>query len=201
MVVGRTSSTRGSRPTSTSSCSRASSSRSASCRSRSCSRRSPRTPSRRSHPFGGRTISIAFVLGLTLPIELVVVALYFDLAQVGLTNSYLGVILAEAALFMPFGVYWMQTHFVVDPHRAASRRPGSTARRSCDDPRPGAPADLLAGDHDARRAVLHVVVEPVPARHRAHAGPEPAHRAGGPRLLRRASTRRTSRCCRRRASS
>ncbi|MEJ3743535.1 carbohydrate ABC transporter permease [Actinomycetes bacterium KLBMP 9797] len=62
-------------------------------------------------PLGGRGISVAFVLGLTLPIELVVVALYFDLQQVGLTNSYLGVILAETALFMPFGVYWMQTHF------------------------------------------------------------------------------------------
>lgn len=67
------------------------------------------------NPFGGRTLSVAFVLGLTLPIELVVVALYFDLAQVGLTNSYLGVILAETALFMPFGVYWMQNHFAALP--------------------------------------------------------------------------------------
>lgn len=66
-------------------------------------------------PFSGKTISVAFVLGLTLPIELVVVALYFDLNQVGLTNSYLGVILAETALFMPFGVYWMQTHFAALP--------------------------------------------------------------------------------------
>jgi raffinose/stachyose/melibiose transport system permease protein len=67
------------------------------------------------NPLGGRVLSVAFVLGLTLPVELVVVALYFDLAQVGLTNSYLGVILAETALFMPFGVYWMQTHFAALP--------------------------------------------------------------------------------------
>ncbi|HEX6358349.1 carbohydrate ABC transporter permease [Actinophytocola sp.] len=67
------------------------------------------------NPFGGRALSVAFVLGLTLPIELVVVALYFDLSTVGLTNSYLGVILAETALFMPFGVYWMQTHFAALP--------------------------------------------------------------------------------------
>lgn len=66
-------------------------------------------------PPGRRVMSVAFVLGLTLPIELVVVALYFDLQQVGLTNSYLGVILAEAALFMPFGVYWMQNHFASLP--------------------------------------------------------------------------------------
>lgn len=67
------------------------------------------------NPFGGRTLSVAFVLGLTLPIEIVVVALYFDLNQIGLTNTYLGVILAETALFMPFGVYWMQTHFASLP--------------------------------------------------------------------------------------
>jgi ABC-type glycerol-3-phosphate transport system permease component len=67
------------------------------------------------NPFGGRVLSVAFVLGLTLPIELVVVALYFDLSTVGLTNSYVGVILAETALFMPFGVYWMQTHFAALP--------------------------------------------------------------------------------------
>jgi ABC-type glycerol-3-phosphate transport system permease component len=67
------------------------------------------------NPLGGRAISIGFVLGLTLPIELVVIPLYFDLRQLGLTNSYLGVILAETALFMPFGVYWMQTHFASIP--------------------------------------------------------------------------------------
>ncbi|MFI0452804.1 carbohydrate ABC transporter permease [Actinomadura sp. 6N118] len=61
--------------------------------------------------WGNRKLSAGFVLGLTLPVELVVVALYFNLREVGLTNSYLGVILAEAALFMPFGVYWMQAHF------------------------------------------------------------------------------------------
>jgi ABC-type glycerol-3-phosphate transport system permease component len=66
-------------------------------------------------PFGGRLLSGAFVLGLTLPIELVVVALYFDLREVGLTNSYAGVILAETALLLPFGVYWMQNHFAAVP--------------------------------------------------------------------------------------
>ncbi|MEO3867251.1 carbohydrate ABC transporter permease [Nonomuraea sp. B12E4] len=61
--------------------------------------------------WGHRTLSAGFVLGLTLPVELVVVALYFNLRQVGLTDSYVGIVLAEAALFLPFGVYWMQAHF------------------------------------------------------------------------------------------
>jgi ABC-type glycerol-3-phosphate transport system permease component len=60
---------------------------------------------------GHRFVSAAFVLGLTLPVELVVVSLYFNMRGLGLANSYLGVILAEIALFMPFGVYWMQAHF------------------------------------------------------------------------------------------
>lgn len=60
---------------------------------------------------GNRFITPAFVFGLTLPVELVVVALFFNLRSVGLLDSYVGVILAEAALFMPFGIYWMHAHF------------------------------------------------------------------------------------------
>jgi raffinose/stachyose/melibiose transport system permease protein len=64
---------------------------------------------------GHRFVSAAFVFGLTLPVELVVVALYFNMRGLGLSNSYLGVMLAEIALFMPFGVYWMQAHFASVP--------------------------------------------------------------------------------------
>src|SRR5690625_2228096 len=66
-------------------------------------------------PPGSKGISLAFVLGLTLPVELVVVALYFNLKPLGLTDSFLGIGLAEVALFLPFGVYWMQTHFTSVP--------------------------------------------------------------------------------------
>lgn len=65
--------------------------------------------------WGSRQFSVYFVLGLTLPVELIVIALYFNLQNVGLTNNYLGVILAEVALFLPFGVYWMQSHFASLP--------------------------------------------------------------------------------------
>ncbi len=60
---------------------------------------------------GGRALSLGFVLGLTVPVELLVIALYYNLREVGLTDSYTGVVMAEAALFLPFGVYWMQSHF------------------------------------------------------------------------------------------
>jgi ABC-type glycerol-3-phosphate transport system permease component len=61
-------------------------------------------------PFAGLFFRL-FLLGLTLPVELIVVPLYFDLRSFGLTDTYLGVILAESALFLPFGVFWMRTHF------------------------------------------------------------------------------------------
>ncbi|SEF11454.1 carbohydrate ABC transporter permease [Jiangella alba] len=60
---------------------------------------------------GSRPVTGAFVLGLTIPVELVVVSLYFNLRDVGLSNSYLAIIMAEVALFLPFGVYWMSAHF------------------------------------------------------------------------------------------
>lgn len=62
-------------------------------------------------PPGNRWITGAFVLGLTLPTELVVIALYYNLDAAGLTNNYVGIALAEIALFLPFGIFWMHTHF------------------------------------------------------------------------------------------
>ena len=62
-------------------------------------------------PAGGGAITWLFLIGLTLPVELIVIPLYFDLRSWGLTNTYWGVMLAEIGLFMPFGVFWMRTHF------------------------------------------------------------------------------------------
>jgi len=64
---------------------------------------------------GSNAVAAFFIAGLTIPVELIVVPLYFDLRSLGLTNSYLGVILVEIALFMPFGVFWMRTHFRSTP--------------------------------------------------------------------------------------
>lgn len=62
-------------------------------------------------PPGARVISTVFILGLTLPIELVAVALYFNLRSLDLTNSFTGLVLAEIGIFLPFGVFWMQNQF------------------------------------------------------------------------------------------
>lgn len=63
-------------------------------------------------PRGAEWMTGAFVLGLTLPTELVIIALYYNLDSAGLTNNYIGIGLSEVALFLPFGVYWMHTHFM-----------------------------------------------------------------------------------------
>lgn len=79
----------------------------------------------------GKAIFGFFLLGLTLPVELIVIPLYFDLRGVGLTDSYWGVILSESALFMPFGIFWMRTHFRATPRELieAAELDGASPRR------------------------------------------------------------------------
>jgi raffinose/stachyose/melibiose transport system permease protein len=54
---------------------------------------------------------VFFVSGLTIPVELIVIPLYYDLRAFGLTNTLWAVVLVEIGLFMPFGIFWMRTHF------------------------------------------------------------------------------------------
>lgn len=65
--------------------------------------------------FGGRFLLALFVFGLVLPTELTIIPLYFNMRSVGLTDTLLGVILAETAAFVPFGVFWMHASFAGFP--------------------------------------------------------------------------------------
>ncbi|QKW07520.1 carbohydrate ABC transporter permease [Streptomyces sp. NA04227] len=51
------------------------------------------------------------MLGMALPYEAIVIPLYYDLRDLGLLNTYWAVILPLIGLFMPFGVFWMRSHF------------------------------------------------------------------------------------------
>ncbi len=64
---------------------------------------------------GGKLFLGLFVFGLVLPTELTVIPLYFNMRSMGLTDTLLGVILAESAAFIPFGVYWMHASFASFP--------------------------------------------------------------------------------------
>ena len=62
--------------------------------------------------FRGKSVVLAvFLLGLTLPYEVIVVPLYYMLESLGLLNTYWALILPLIGLFMPFGVFWMRAHF------------------------------------------------------------------------------------------
>ena len=66
-------------------------------------------------PPGARAIFIAFVLGLTLPFEGVIIPLYHQMRDLGLLNTRWAIILPLIGLYMPFAVFWMRAHFVNMP--------------------------------------------------------------------------------------
>jgi raffinose/stachyose/melibiose transport system permease protein len=59
------------------------------------------------------------LLGLTIPTEVTVIPLYYDLRALGLTNTRWGLALVEIAAFMPFGAFWMRAHFSTMPRALA----------------------------------------------------------------------------------
>lgn len=62
--------------------------------------------------FGGRPIMLLFLVGLTLPLEGIMIPLYYELSSFNLIDTRWAVILPLIGLFMPFSVYWMRAHFV-----------------------------------------------------------------------------------------
>lgn len=64
---------------------------------------------------GQRTVFWVFLLGIMVPTEAFVVPLFFDLRQLGLTNTVLGVALPQIAMSIAFGTYWMRNYFRSSP--------------------------------------------------------------------------------------
>lgn len=64
---------------------------------------------------GNRVAFLAFVLGLTLPIEGIITPLYFQVRSMGLLNTRWAIILPLIGLYMPFAVVWMRAHFLGMP--------------------------------------------------------------------------------------
>jgi raffinose/stachyose/melibiose transport system permease protein len=60
---------------------------------------------------GAEVLFYLFVLGLTVPLEAIVVPLYYDLRDVGMTDTYWSLILPQAALSTAFGTFWMRAFF------------------------------------------------------------------------------------------
>jgi raffinose/stachyose/melibiose transport system permease protein len=66
--------------------------------------------------FRGRSLLFYLVLlGLLIPLEAMIIPLYFDLRPFGLTGNYWGVILPDTALSIAFGSFWMRAYFLSAP--------------------------------------------------------------------------------------
>jgi raffinose/stachyose/melibiose transport system permease protein len=66
-------------------------------------------------PRGSQFVYLLFVLGLTLPLEVVIIPLYYEMQWLGLLNTKFAIILPLIGLFMPFSIFWMRAHFVNVP--------------------------------------------------------------------------------------
>jgi raffinose/stachyose/melibiose transport system permease protein len=64
---------------------------------------------------GARFVLILFIFGLTLPIEGIIIPLYYLARDLGILNTRVAIVLPLIGLFMPFAVYWMHAHFVNMP--------------------------------------------------------------------------------------
>jgi len=77
---------------------------------------------------GARLLLLLFVFGLTLPFEGIITPLYFLEREMGILNTRFAIVLPLIGLFMPFGVFWMRTHFASLPNdiTEAARVDGAT---------------------------------------------------------------------------
>jgi raffinose/stachyose/melibiose transport system permease protein len=64
---------------------------------------------------GSSVLFYVLLMGLILPYEAVIIPLYYDERAVGLVDTYLGLILAEIGLALPFGIFWMRAFFLSTP--------------------------------------------------------------------------------------
>jgi raffinose/stachyose/melibiose transport system permease protein len=78
---------------------------------------------------GSQVLFYTFLLGLMVPLEAIVVPLYYDLRDFGMTNTYWSLILPQAALSTAFGTFWMRAFFRSVPRSLieAARLDGSSS--------------------------------------------------------------------------
>jgi raffinose/stachyose/melibiose transport system permease protein len=72
---------------------------------------------------GSGVLFYLFLLGIMVPTEVIVVPLFFDLRQLGLTDTIWAVALPQVAQSIAFGTYWMRTYF-----RSSNRSISEAAR-------------------------------------------------------------------------
>jgi raffinose/stachyose/melibiose transport system permease protein len=78
---------------------------------------------------GNQALFYLFLLGLTIPLEAVVVPLYYDLRDLALTDTYAALILPQVGVSVAFGTFWMRAFFRSVPRSLveAARLDGSSS--------------------------------------------------------------------------
>lgn len=98
---------------------------------------------------GANLIFYVVLLGMIVPLEPVVISLYYTFLDASLVNTYHGLVLAEALIFFPFGVFWMRAFFRSVPRSLldAARIDGASEFRTLRTVllRPALPAILTLG--------------------------------------------------------
>jgi len=64
---------------------------------------------------GSNLLFFLFVFGLTLPFPGIIIPIYFLERSIGIYNTPFAIVLPLIALYMPFAVFWMRTHFINTP--------------------------------------------------------------------------------------
>jgi raffinose/stachyose/melibiose transport system permease protein len=66
--------------------------------------------------FWGSNVMFYLILaGMAVPFNVMIIPLYFEFESLGLSDSYLGLILPEAGIYLAFGVFWMRSFFLSVP--------------------------------------------------------------------------------------
>lgn len=69
--------------------------------------------------WGNRLVYYAFILGLTFPVFLAIVPLFFTVRNLGLLGSFPGLILVYVAYSLPFSVFFLTSFFATLPSEIA----------------------------------------------------------------------------------
>jgi raffinose/stachyose/melibiose transport system permease protein len=78
---------------------------------------------------GEQVLFYLFLVGLMVPLEATIVPLYYDLRDLGLTDTYWALILPQAGVSVAFGTFWMRAFFRSVPRSLveAARLDGSSS--------------------------------------------------------------------------
>jgi raffinose/stachyose/melibiose transport system permease protein len=64
---------------------------------------------------GSRALFFLFIIGIVVPLETLIVPLYYDLRALSLTDTYWALILPLIGLSVAFGTFWMRAFFLSTP--------------------------------------------------------------------------------------